>query len=234
VFAAPLAILLYLAGMRYWQAPGLWGAVQVGFWSVLCALAKPNYLLAFFPIFGPALLVLAAREAYRGRLTAAGALGHAAAAFVPPLATLSLQYVYAFEGEAKAVFLPLTVWRALSPNIPASVFLGVAYPCAVAACYPREVLGDRRTLVSWCVLAVAVAQFLLLAEVPEGRLYCANFGWAMLPASYILFMESCRLAGGRPAGARAAACAAALALHAATGTFYLLRSVRFPLDCQAF
>jgi hypothetical protein len=234
VFAAPLAVVTFLAGLRYWDAPGPGRALAVGLWSALCALAKPNYLLAFFPCFGPILVALVARAAWRGQLSAFGAFLHLVAAFGPPLGVLLLQFVYAFGGEAKVVFAPLKVWGVYSQNIPASVLAGVAFPCAVAACFPRPLARDRRTLLAWGVLAVAAAQYALLAEAPEGRMVCGNFAWGLVPAAYILFMESCRLAGRQPAGGRVAVCCSVLALHAASGTFYLVRSIMVPADCPRF
>ncbi len=234
VFAAPLAVVTFLAGLRYWDAPGPGGALAVGLSAALCALAKPNYLLAFFPCFGPVLVGLVARAAWRGRLSALGAFAHLVGAFGPPAGVLLLQFVYAFGGETTVVLAPLKVWHAYSPNVPASVLLGVAFPCAVAACFPRQLARDRRTLLAWGVLAVAAAQYALLAEAPEGRTFCGNFVWGLVPAAYILFVESCRLAGRQPAGGRVAVCCAVLALHAASGTFYLVRSIMVPADCPKF
>jgi hypothetical protein len=237
IFAAPFAVLVFLAAMRYWEAPGLGPAAAVGLWSAMCALAKPNFLLAFAPCFGPLFLALLARQLWRGQLTPSGAFARLVAAFAPPLWVLALQYLCNFGDGARVVWQPLGVWRAVSRNVPASAALGLAFPLVAAACYPRQLAGDRRALFAWAVLAVAVAEFGLLAERSDasaGRYYAGNFVWALMPASYLLFVESCRLIGRQGWGNRATVCAAVLGLHAASGTFYLVRCLRVPGDCVRF
>ena len=48
-------------------------------------------------------------------------------------------------------------------RIPASILLGIAFPCAVALCYWRQVRNDWRTLFAWLVLAEPVGR----AELDE-------------------------------------------------------------------
>jgi hypothetical protein len=227
-FAAPFAVMMFLAGMSYWDAPALGKALAVGVSSSLCALAKPNYLLAFFPCFGPLLLFLAARQMCRRELRPTSAFAHLVAAFAPPLGVLTGQFFYMFGGENGMEFAPFKVWS--SPNVPASIVFSLAFPLAVTCSFPRETLGERRLLFAWCVLAVAIAQFALLAETPDGRLIHGNFGWGMMPSCYLLFVECCRLLGRQPAGGRVLACSTVLALHAASGTMFLVRSANMPGD----
>jgi hypothetical protein len=225
VFAAPFAVLVFLAALRYWDAPGIGAAAAVGVWSALCALAKPNYLLAFLPCFGPVLLLLLAPLARRRQLAPAAGFGQFLAAFGPPLCVLALQYYWSYGGDSRVVWAPLAAWSLHTSHMPESAALGLAYPLVVAACYPRQLASDRRALFAWCVLAAAVAQYALLAEEPAERFRAGNFGWALVPASYIVFMESCRLVGRHPRDYRWSVCAAVLALHAASGCFYLIRSL---------
>ncbi len=247
IFAAPLALLTFTEAALLFEAPGAERALSLGVVASLCAMAKPNYLLAFLPCFG---LVLAAR-AERRRRAGTLAVGRGAAvallAFGPPVVTLAWQCWWSYTGDNRVVFNPLAVWRYWlrrpdldsPPEVPpalvgAAVLVGVAFPCAVALCYPRELRRDRRTLFAWCVFAAAVAEFALLAETSVIRFYSANFAWGLVPASYILFVESCRLVGQQPGGYRAGLCYAVLTLHAASGTVYLARSLADPAGSPGF
>ncbi len=243
VFAAPLALLVFLEAMAFWDNPSRQRALSLGIWSALCALAKPNYLLVFFPCFVPVFLAVTVREVRRGRLPAGGALACLLGAFGPPAVALgwSFRFMYGTGDPATPVdpatlvFAPLEVWSIWTPPayVPAAVLAGLAFPVVTAALFPRRALADRRFLICWAVMALAVAQFALLAENGP-RFEAGNWGWAMMPAAYVLFLESSRLAGARPAGARAWLAFFVLGLHAASGTVYLVRSLANPYDCVGF
>jgi hypothetical protein len=235
VFASPLALLTFLAAARYREAPAPGRALSVGAWSALCAVAKPNYLLAFLPCFGPVLLALLYRAVRRGSLSAAKAVWHLLAALGPPAVTLAWQYWVAFgrEGRAGITFDPLGVWSQFTPFIATSALAGLAFPCVVVAFFGRHALADWRLLFAWAVLAVAIAQYALLAETGP-RATDGNFYWAVVPATYVLFLESSRLTTVQPTGFRRRAAFLALALHAASGATHLVRSVAHPVHAVNF
>jgi hypothetical protein len=252
IFAAPFAFLLFHQAALYLEAPGIQLACTVGITSVLCALAKPNYLLAFLPIFGLVLVAEAYRAIRRNKLSKGRALLYAVAAFALPIAALAGQYLYTFSLGAKngVTFKPWLVWSAfvdsptdpdiyyqirplvLMSRIPFAILLGVVFPVAVAACYPREVWWDRRTSLAWMVLGLAVTEYALLAEkfLPTS----GNFYWALVPASYILFLVSCRLVGGQPRSWRSVLCFAVLGLQAASGVIYLVRALLDPANALQY
>jgi hypothetical protein len=230
IFAAPLVLLVFLEAMKYLDAPRLQTAASLGICSALCALAKPNYLLAFYPCFGVALLAVAVREWRQGRLSVPAAFGHAAAAFAPPVGVLAWQFLRTFGGENQVVFEPFGVWLEYMEwyYIPVAILSGVAFPVTVAVLFPRQTWRDRRTLFSWCVLGVALVQFALLAEMPDDRHRSGNFGWALVAAGYVLFVESCRLLGRQPRGVRIGLSFAVLVAQAVSGAFYLARALADP------
>jgi hypothetical protein len=230
IFAAPLTLLVFVEAMRYLDAPRLEKALTFGICSALCALAKPNYLLALFPCFGLLMLAATARQWRDGRLSVRGALGHALGAFGPSFGVLLWQFLQTFGGENRVVFDPLGVWTRYVDwyYIPVAIVSGLAFPVTVAVLFPRAVWRDRGTLLCWCVMAVALAQFALLAEMPDDRHRSGNFGWAMVAASYVLFVASCRLAGQQPRGWRAGLSFAVLWAQAVSGAFYLARALADP------
>ncbi len=229
IFAAPFTLLVFLAGMCYLDAPAAGPALALGVGSALCALAKPNYLLAFMPCFLPAFVIAARRGTRDGRVSERQSQLHLLAAFAPPAAVMAWQV-----GQVSDEFVvaPFRVWSRYSANVPASLLLGLGFPLVVVACYPRQLLADRRAVFAWCVLAVAVAQFALLAETV--RFAGANFGWGMLAGAYVLFVESCRFLGGRSGWYRSGLCYGVLALHVISGAVYLTRSLIDPADTLFF
>ncbi len=232
LFAAPFALLVFLEGMRYLDAPGLKVALAVSVWSGLCVLAKPNYVLAFLPCFALAVGLVAYRKWRRDRRVMTPEIAYFALAVVLPVAAFSWQLLWKME-QNEFLLAPFRAWRfMMSRNIPASILLGTAFPAAVVACFPRGVLYDRRLLFAWAVLSVAVVQFALFSEL--ARESHANFYWGLIPADYILFMESCRFLAGRPARLRVGLCYSVFGLHVVSGLIYLTRSMQDPYHTLLF
>jgi hypothetical protein len=245
IFAAPFALLVFHQAFLYRETPGLQMAFSVGVSTAMCALAKPNYLLAFLPAFALVWLLDLRRSTLNCEISIGKAALHALAALGLPIATLVGQFIYTYGSGTRVLFAPFAVWSVfadptsgdalyhirptvLAVRIPASILLGVAFPCAVALCFPQQLRNDWRTMFAWLVVAVAVAQYALLAEMPVDRFLSGNFFWALVPASYILFLESCRLLGGQPTGYRRLFCFAILVVQAASGMVCLTRALIDP------
>ncbi len=250
IFAAPFAVLLFRLAILYLEAPGAGKALAVGISSAVCSLAKPNYLLAFLPCFGLVMLGQAITWLRQGRRDARLAPVHALLAFALPIATLAWQFQTTFGGESKVVFQPMAVWSAsidpapagqphrirplvLAERVPRGILAGLAFPLVAIACFARPARTDLRIVLAWSVLATAVAEYALLAQSGIEFL-SGNFFWALVPASYILYLESCRLAGAQPRGPRVAICFGVLAVHAASGAICLARTLTDPLHSLLF
>jgi hypothetical protein len=252
IFAAPFAFLLFHQAVLYLETPGIQLAFSVGIASVLCALAKPNYLLAFLPVFGLVMFAEAYRSIRWNRLSRGRAVLYAVTAFSLPVAALVGQYVYTFATGAKngVMFKPWAIWSifvdppedpdilyqirplVLLSRIPFAILLGVAFPVVVAICYPRELWRDRRTSLAWMILGMAIAEYALLAETYQPL--SGNFFWALVPACYILFVMSCRLIGGQSRGWRSVLCFIVLGLHAVSGVIYVARALIDPAHVLQF
>lgn len=237
VVAMPFALGLSLLGLRALEDPRLSVMGGVGGLMVLSILAKPNFVLAFAPCFALAALVALARAARGGRLSVFGALVRVAVAFGPPAGVLGYQFVTAFGGDSTAAsrvaFEPFTAWALHSPNIPASILLGVAFPVVVAALFPRQAVRDPGVLLAWAVLAVAVAQFALVAETGERSPY-GNFGWGPVLASHVLFVACCALVLRQPDGTLRDIALLVLGLHVASGCVCLARCLWSPELASTF
>jgi hypothetical protein len=143
--------------------------------------------------------------------------------FGPIVGCLAAQFLVTFSGNSveadRVILAPLKVWSLYSPNVPASILLGIAFPLVTAMLYPRETWADRRTLLAWAVLAVAIFQFALLAE--EKQLAAGNFAWGCYFADYVLFVLASALLVKKPMSWRFALATTVLSLHTVAGLLYV-------------
>jgi hypothetical protein len=217
VFASAFCLWLFLDGLRLLARPSPGGAAVVGLAMVLSLLAKPNYVLAFAPIFGLALCA-ALWRAWRGdQVNVRRVASILALAFLPTLVAIGGQAAW-LRSEHPVFLAPWVVWGIHSPNIPASILLGTAFPLVVLVLFPRAANSDRPLVLAWCTFAVGVATFALMAESNLGE---ANWGWGMHLADLVLFVASTAFVIRQPARLRQAVCLAVLGLHAVSGAVYL-------------
>ena len=230
VFAMPFTLALFMLAARYLREPTRTNLAMVGLLMPLNAVAKPNYLLAFGPCWA---LLLGARciASFRiGWAAAHRAMIDLVIAFGPAVVALLIQYVTTFTAAApggqRIVLAPLKVWSLYSPNIPASILLGIAFPLATMICYPRQTLSDSRLLLGWAVLAAAILQFALLGETT--RMSHANFAWGCYMADHVLLCSAARSCTNSEEARATGSLSAALALHVLAGSFYLGRHLNNP------
>ncbi len=230
VFAMPFTLALFMQAAQYLREPTRRNLVMVGLLMPLSALAKPNYVLAFGPCWAGLLGVRCLTSFRIGWVAARRSMIDTVIAFGPVVVVLIIQYVTTFNsagsGPDHIVLAPLKVWSLYSPNIPASILLGIAFPLATVACYPRQSLGDSRFLLAWAVLAVSILQFALLGETR--RMSHANFAWGSYMADHVLFALCCSLLLRQRGGPRYWIAAGVLVLHVLAGSFYLVRLFNNP------
>jgi hypothetical protein len=230
VFAMPFTLALFMQAARYLREPTRRNLAMVGLLMPLNAVAKPNYLLAFGPCWA---MLLGARcvGSFRiGWAAARRAMVDLMIGFGPAVVALWIQYVTTFTSQApggqRIVLAPLNVWSLYSPNIPASILLGIAFPLATLIGYPQQTFSDSRLILAWAVLAVAILQFALLSET--ARMSHANFAWGSYMADHVLFALCCSLLHRQRGGPRYWIAVAVLALHVLAGSFYLVRLFNNP------
>lgn len=185
IFTLPLAIALFYVGLAAtrrctWQLYAFTSALML-----LNAVSKPNYLIAFLPVW--ALCSLRSTDGSPGISRRAA---YAAVAAVPALGALTFQYLATFgEGATGGISVaPFLVWAQHSPNPLASLVLSTAFPLAFLAGYWRESWKDEHLATAWLVFAVAVGMFALLAE--NGRAVYGNFGWGAHLSIAVLFIAT--------------------------------------------
>jgi hypothetical protein len=233
LFAMPFALLVFLAGLAVLERPGYKTVALLSVAMALSVLAKPNFVLAFAPCFGPVLLALMVREVRAGRLESGNAALLVAGAFVP-VVLLFLQQFAAITNEmgapSKVLFDPLTIWKKQSSNIPASVVLGIVFPLVATVLYWREVFRDPAVPLAWAMLVVTTIEYALIREDSPvaGREWHGVFGFGMFPADQILFVVTCAFLLRQPASWRRGASFVAFGMHVLCGVLCLVRGLYVP------
>jgi hypothetical protein len=216
IVAAPLCIALFFSAVRLLDKPSLRWALLSGILMALSLLAKPNFVIAFLPIYVPTLTFALRRWSQSGiRLWNSLALGFVALS--PGLLVATVQAVVLTEQYVVYLY-PLAVWKNWSRNIPASIVLGTAFPLSVAVAYLRQVNTDRTLTLAWLTMAVACAMFALMAGAD---LLAGNWGWGMHLANAVLFVASAAFLSRQPPNWRRRLCLCILVCHTLSGLAYL-------------
>jgi hypothetical protein len=218
LLAAPLSLWLFLEGVRLLDELTTRQAAVVGVAMALSLLAKPNYVLAFAPCFGPAVLIAIGRAWRQGGTRILPAIGIPLVAFGPALVVMGWQALWLRGTHPVFLGYNFAAWHLHSPNIPASILLGVAFPLTVAACYFHRANADRTLTLAWTTLGLAVATFAMMMESGAGD---ANWGWGKHLATAVLFVVSTTFLLRQPIDWRRWVCLAVLVAHATSGAIYL-------------
>lgn len=189
-------------------------AAWAGGLTVLSALAKPSFLIAFLPTAG--LFALADLARRRWRQVLLFAIGIA----LPTTLVLSWQALrtYGTNPGAGVIFAPFAVFD-FAPTLyklPASLL----FPIVVAGVAARGGVRDPKFTFAWVFTAVAMFITLFLAEAGS-RLGEGNFAWTGQTAVFLLYVESLLLLISRPDLARwRTAPWGAFALHVLCGVVW--------------
>lgn len=225
ILTMPFAILLFFSAISWLRTLSLRSWLCVLICCLMSVLTKPNYVLAFIPALGVAVLiriaVLQKREVARALLYFAGLT--LVAVFV-----LGLQYADSYlrsEPTSPFIIAPFAVWKIYSPNIPASLLLSIAFPLSVGILYFDKIKANLTALLAWGVWVVAMLQYILLAETGE-YFRDGNWGWGSNIAMYIVFLISMMVVLSEPRSPRFYLVAVVWALHLATGIYYFVNVPR--------
>ncbi|MGZ4200164.1 MAG: hypothetical protein ACXVP1_08255 [Thermoleophilia bacterium] len=221
IVAMPAAIALFVLGLRSLETRAPRDIAYAAGLAVVCALAKPSFLLAFLPVYVAALAWTQLRARRPGH-----ALLVVAAACAPVVAVLAWQYTVTFgQGGVRAGGLrwaPLKAWHIYSPHPLISLLLSLAFPLACIALFGRRILADRMVRLGAATAALGILEFALLADLSAVR--DDDVAWTAYVATYMLFLACVAwLLGLRSRDRKSDIAWAVFALHAAAGIFYIVR-----------
>lgn len=238
ILLRPLALALFLACagcLTAKAAPSSARAVGLALLTVVCALAKPSYLICLLP-------ALAGSWLMEGRPIDRRWSVLALAVIVPGVLVAAAQAGFTLTTDrmepTTIVFAPLEVvfmhTRRDVAMVAVKLLLSIVFPLAVAAAFAREAVRDAALRLAWLAFLAGTAYAYGLAETGP-RMTHGNFLWSGQAAAAILFAASARFAMQRTAqgagigptrGASLALCAVSLSLHLAAGISNLGRFVR--------
>jgi hypothetical protein len=184
----PVVILLFFAAYDFLRSARLRSLAAIGALAVLSVVAKPNYFLAFAPVF--ALLSLR-----RFGLTRQWVLSQLA--MLPTVAILYWQMTAAFGGAdamraGRAIaWMPLAAWHVYSDSIPLSLLFSLAFPLSYLLVFRRSLVNRELLVFAWGVMLSALLWTICFAEVntANGDVDVHfNFSWGSHLATYLLFL----------------------------------------------
>lgn len=197
VLLKPLALGLFLYALGVFSAQGhfhtrgAWAAAFV--LTVLCGLAKPNYLIVLLPTLGLVTVYrLLKKQPVNWPLLLSIAL--------PAVVLLGLQFFMlprwtqtaVATSDGKIAFAPLALFRAwgvFDKLIFLRIVMSVLFPIVVYAAYVRPARRDFSLNLAW--LSTMIGIFYTLCFVETGaRLPAGNFGWSAQITIFILFVVS--------------------------------------------
>jgi hypothetical protein len=224
IFVTPLAICLFYVSKKALQDFNFRDFGIASLLLVLNAVSKPNYLLAFAPVFAIAFFFELAIKLKRSQITFVKGITSMLILMVPISVILYSQFANTYGAENPAgagiILAPFKVWSMYCPNIGASLLLSTAFPLTFSIAYFNKVKGDIGIIYSWLVFAVAVLQFTLFAE-SGSRLSHGNFAWGSFVALYILFLSCTASFLNSKKSAKFYIIFAIYLLHLISGIYYL-------------
>lgn len=232
ILVAPFALVAFALAVSFLRDPNRRTAAVFGGAVLIVVLMKPNFALALLPVVGVVLLLLL----WRARTGFATGVRVIAWAFAPVVLLLSLQYLLVIRSDSvrqtHLAVRPFSVWAEYSDDIPLSLLLSLLGPILVLIALRLRGPISRELGLAWAVFLVALAELSLLAEVkPDGAIDLqGNLFWGAYTGLLIVFLVSVvALARAFPHWPKRrmhrialVAAIAALAIHAASGLFYVI------------
>lgn len=220
ILAMPFNLLLFYFALKNIKSekttPFLWVA-GLSAASIIC---KPNYALAFLPVFFALIVFFKVKERQYLRGAIQGAL-----VIIPSIIILAAQWYLTFvqndlhQVGAKTVVAPFFVWSNYTPHIAISLLLSLLFPVYILIFFYRKM--DLYLIASWLVFLVALVTASVFSELPNWG--AGNYFWGAIAANYILFVFSTKLLLSEPIGWRVKLGYATFSLHFVSG-FLLLAS----------
>ncbi len=184
----PFAIALFFAANDFLRSKQLRTLAVVAALAILSVLAKPNYFLAFAPVFGLVSLLRFGPS----RLWALSQL-----AMLPTVVILYWQLTASFDGAdamrpgRRIAWMPLAAWHVYSKSIPVSLLFSLAFPLSYLIVFWRSLKNSDLLTFAWAVMLSALAWTACFAEVvtADGAVDVEfNFSWGAHLAAYVLFL----------------------------------------------
>jgi len=217
IIAMPLTLLLFFYSFKKLGSSKLLDYVIIGALVVLNLLAKPNYLIAFLPVYFIVLLYKFLKNRDIKILIGMVIIT------LPSILTLVCQFILTYGNKETAgssiIFAPFIVWKKHSPNISASLLLSIAFPLLYFVLYFSKVKTNYKVIFSWAVFILSLLQFCFLGE-SGFRLAHGNFIWGAIISLNVLFLTTAADFFKQKFSGKYVLVLMTFLLHLATGIYY--------------
>jgi hypothetical protein len=184
----PLAISLFFAANHFLSVRNVRTLAVIAVLALLSVLAKPNYFLAFAPVFG----LVGLRRLGLSRLWILSQL-----AMLPTVTVLYWQLTASFNGpgamrpDRAIAWAPLEAWHFHSNSILLSLLFSIAFPLSYVVVFRRSITNGPLLTFAWLVMLSALAWTACFAEIStvdgsvDGDF---NFSWGSHLSLFLLFL----------------------------------------------
>lgn len=201
ILAVPFSLVAFALIARYLEDahPPRWLHLAVPASLILCAVAKPNYMLALVPAVA---LWMGCRVVVTPRGQRATEMGRllrpALVIGLSAIVVLGIMYLTTFGGEGITIaglrvslgVRPGEVWAMLTRNPAWSLVASFLTPLLATLAVWRVARASTRLQLAWLAVTVAVAEFVILAEVLSNGdvLGHANWMWGAQIGTFVLYV----------------------------------------------
>ena len=192
VLCWPLAIMLFFSAEAFLRSGRMRQLFAIGALAALSVLAKPNFLMAFAPVYA----LLAVRRFGISKVWLISQL-----ALLPSVLILGWQLMASFNGNnamrpgIHIAWMPLAGWRMYSQWISMSLLLSLAFPVSYLLVFRRSLQNRELLLFAWGVMLSALVWTSSFAEVydRDGAINPDfNFSWGSHLSLFILFLVTAK------------------------------------------
>lgn len=189
IIARPFALLsfywyvLEIINKTYFEKR--FSIMRIAFVLVICALIKPNFILAFIPTS----VIICFFFTNRKLLL----LGKTVLLLLPVLGILLLQFLFTYcsdaKGDSSLRFCFFDVWQYHAQSVPFALLQGTAFPLIFLIMSSSYINRDKTLFLSWMLFIFGLLIFGFLTETGH-RSNHGNFSWTYMCGLNILFIYS--------------------------------------------
>lgn len=159
--------------------------LRISILLMICALIKPNFILAFIPASIVFCFCLPGRKI--------SMLLKNSLSLLPVIAVLILQFLLTYNHNvsdpSSLQFCFFDAWQHHSKSVPIAILQAIAFPLAILAIQFPRFSKDKALFFSWVLFVISLLIFGLFCESGH-RKYHANFAWTYIFCLNILFVYS--------------------------------------------
>ena len=159
--------------------------IRISILLMICALIKPNFVLAFIPSSFIFCFFLPDKKIFMFSKTVQ--------LLLPVLAVIVFQFLFTYyydvSGSSSIRFCFFDTWQFYARSVPLAVIQATAFPLVILIVLLPRLSEDKALVFSWILFIVSLLIFGLLCETGVRKNH-GNFAWTYMSCLNILFVYS--------------------------------------------